>query len=182
VAIAKPFAVARYPVTRGEFAAFVNTTGHKMDGGAYVWNGKEWKTDPSKSWRDPGFSQDDRHPVVCVSWKDAQAYIEWLREKTGKVYRLPSEAEWEYAARAGTVTPFWWGKSITPDQANYDGNYVYKGGGSKGAYREKTVPVNSFEASPWGLYQVHGNVWEWCEDRWHDDYNGAPGWGLVDDR
>jgi len=83
-------------------------------------------------------------------------------------------AEWEYAARAGTVTPFWWGSSITPAQANYDGDYVYEGGGSKGEYRQGTVPVGSFEPNPWGLYNMHGNVWEWCEDTWHDNYKGAP--------
>ena len=84
--------------------------------------------------------------------------LEWLTQKTGRSYRLLSEAEWEYACRAGTKTPFWWGSSITPDQANYDGNYTYDGGGSKGEYRQKTLPVDSFEPNPWGLYQVHGNV------------------------
>ncbi len=158
VTIAKPFAIGRHAVTRGQFAAFVNATGYNAD----------------DRWRNPGFTQNDRHPVVCVNWEDAQAYAKWLREKTGKAYRLPTEAEWEYVCRAGTVTPFWWGSSITPAQANYDGNYTYKGGGSKGEYRERTVPVESFEANLWGLYQVHGNVWEWCEDVWHDDYNGAP--------
>jgi len=88
--------------------------------------------------------------------------------------RLPAEAEWEYCCRAGTTTPFWWGSSITPAQANYDGNYVYAGGGSKGKYRKGTVPVGDFAANPWGLYNVHGNVWGWCEDVWHDSYNGAP--------
>lgn len=85
-----------------------------------------------------------------------------------------SEAEWEYAARAGTTTPFWWGTSITPSQANYDGNYVYEGGGAKGEWRKATVPVGSFDGNPWGLFNVHGNCWEWCEDVWHDSYNGAP--------
>ena len=85
-----------------------------------------------------------------------------------------SEAEYEYSARAGTTTPFWWGSSITPEQANYDGNYVYAGGGSRGAYRARTVPVKSFKPNPWGLYQVHGNAWSWVEDCWHDNYDGAP--------
>src|SRR5262249_26700674 len=91
-----------------------------------------------------------------------------------KTYRLLSEAEREYVTRAGTTTPFWWGSAITPHQSNYDGNYAYAGGGSKGEYRKASVPVASFEANPWGLYQVHGNVWEWYEDVWHDDFNGAP--------
>jgi formylglycine-generating enzyme required for sulfatase activity len=173
VAIGKPFAIGRYAITRGEFAAFVNEARHGMSGGAYVWTGKEWKQDANKSWKDPGFAQDDSHPVVCVNWDDAKAYAKWLSAKTGQDYRLPSEAEWEYACRAGTVTPFWWGSSISPEQANYDYNYTY-GGGPKGKWRESTVPVKSFEPNPWGLYQVHGNVWEWCEDLWHDNYHGAP--------
>ncbi len=127
-----------------------------------------------EGWHNPGFRQDNSHPVVGVSWDDAKAYASWLAEVTGRLYRLLTEAEWEYAARAGTATPFWWGPSITPAQANYDGNYVYEGGGSKGEYRQGTVPVGSFEPNPWGLYNVHGNVWEWCEDTWHDNYKGAP--------
>jgi formylglycine-generating enzyme required for sulfatase activity len=111
-----------------------------------------------------------RRPVINVSWDDAKAYAKWLSYRTGQAYRLLSEAEWEYAARAGTATPFWWGPSITPDRANYHGNYTYEGGGAKGEYRGKTLPVDSFEQNPWGLYQVHGNVWEWCEDVWHESY------------
>lgn len=172
-AFAQPFAIGRHAVTRGQFAAFVNNTGHKTEGGAYGWSGSEWKNDPKASWRNPGFAQDDGHPVVSVNWDDASAYASWLSKRTGQTYRLLSEAEWEYAARAGTTTPFWWGSSITTMQANYDGNYTY-GGGAKGEYRQRTVPVDDFERNPWGLYQVHGNVWELCEDVWHDNYNGAP--------
>ena len=113
-----------------------------------------------------------------MSWDDAKAYAKWLSGKTGKDYRLLSEAEWEYACRAGTSTPFWWGSSISTEQANYDGNYTF-GGGRKGEYRQRTVPVKSFEPNPWGLYQVHGNVWEWCEDCWNESYNGAPGDGSA---
>jgi len=173
IAIARVFAVGRHAVTRGSFAAFVNNTGYKTDGGAYVWSGSEWKLDPKASWRNPGYAQDDSHPVVCINWDDAKAYVKWLSEQTGKAYRLLTEAEREYVARADTTTPFWWGASITPKQANYDGNYVY-GGGAKGEWRKSTMPVGSFEANPWGLYNVHGNVWEWCEDVWHDDLNGLP--------
>jgi formylglycine-generating enzyme required for sulfatase activity len=89
------------------------------------------------------------------------------------------EAEREYVARAGTTTPFWWGSSITPKQANYDGKYTYAGGGSKGEYRDRTVPVDSFEPNPWGLYQVHGNVFDWVEDCWNDSNNGNPGDGSA---
>ena len=162
VTIPEPFAIGRCAVTRGQFAAFVASTGYDAGTGA-------------RSWREPGFAQDDNHPVARVSWNDAQAYVAWLSKACGASYRLPSEAEWEYACRAGTVTPFWWGSSITPDQANYDGSAdPYKGGGAKGEYRERTVPAKNFEANPWGLYQVHGNVWEWCEDRWHDSYADKP--------
>ena len=150
-------------MTRGQFTAFVNATSHMTVG----------------SWRNPGFQQDDSHPVVCVNWDDAKAYASWLAEIAGRPYRLLTEAEWEYAARAGTTEPFWWGSSITPAQANYNGNYVYKGGGSKGEYRKGTVPVGDFEPNPWGLYNVHGNVWEWCEDTWHDNYKGAPSDGSA---
>jgi formylglycine-generating enzyme required for sulfatase activity len=163
VTFARPFAVGRHAVTRGQFAAFVKATKHKMD----------------DRWRNPGFRQDDSHPVVGVNWDGAKAYVSWLAEVTGRPYRLLTEAEWEYVARAGTATPFWWGSSITPAQANYDGNHVYEGGGSKGEYRKGTVPVGSFDPNPWGLYNVHGNVWEWCEDTWHDNYKGAPSDGSA---
>jgi formylglycine-generating enzyme required for sulfatase activity len=104
--------------------------------------------------------------VINVDWHNAKAFAAWLSRKTGKAYRLLSEAEREYVTRAGTTTPFWWGSSITPTQANYDGNEIYTGGGSKGEYRRQTVSVDSFEPNPWGLYQVHGNVSEWTEDCW----------------
>ena len=111
--------------------------------------------------------------MACVSWNDAQAYIQWLGERTGKSYRLPSESEREYATRAGSQTAFWWGDSITTHQANYAGIESYNGS-PKGEYRQATVPVNSFSANPFGLYNVHGNVWEWVQDCFHDNYNGAP--------
>jgi formylglycine-generating enzyme required for sulfatase activity len=180
VKIPRPFAIGRCAVTRGQFGAFITSTGHRTDGGAYVWTGEHWNKDPSKSWREPCFEQDDSHPVVCVSWNDAQAYVAWLSKASGASYRLPSEAEWEYACRAGTTTPFWWGSTIAPDQANYAGSAeLYKGGGKKGEYRKRTVPAKSFEANPWGLYQVHGNVWEWCEDCWNDHYKDAPADGSA---
>ncbi len=173
VTIAKPFAVGRYAVTRGEFAAFVSEKGYSVPDEAYTFEGGKYELRKGRSFRNPGFAQDDSHPVVCVNWDDAKAYAKWLSGKTGKDYRLLSEAEWEYACRAGTQTPFWWGSSISTEQGNYDGNFTF-GGGKKGEYRQKTVPVKSFQPNPWGLYQVHGNVWEWCEDLWHDNYNGAP--------
>jgi formylglycine-generating enzyme required for sulfatase activity len=163
VTIKDAFAVGMCPVTRGEFAAFIGETNHKIELGAYVWDGREWKEDPSKSWRDPGFRQDDDHPVACVKWHDAQAYVAWLRERSGgKPYRLLFEAEWEYCCRAGTTSAYNTGESITPAQANFGQN-------AKG-----TTSVFKFPPNAWGLRDMHGNVWEWCEDNWHGDYSGDP--------
>jgi formylglycine-generating enzyme required for sulfatase activity len=163
-------------VTVDQFAAFVGETGYAASTTAY-----KWPSGGSRdgSWRDPGFAQEGSHPVVCVSWDDAKAYADWLAKKTDKLYRLLSEAEFEYAARAGTTTPFWWGSSIATAQANYDGNYVYAGGGSKGEYRQRTMPAGSFTANSWGLCDVHGNAWQWMEDCWHENYNGAPADGSA---
>jgi formylglycine-generating enzyme required for sulfatase activity len=180
VAIARPFAVGRFAITRGEFAAFVAATGHTADRGCLVYTGSEWEQQAERNWHSPGFPQTDRHPVVCISWNDAKAYVAWLASATGKRYRLLSEAEREYAARAGTTTPFWWGSTINPTQANYNGTAEpYKGGGSKGEWRKATVPVDTFEANPWGLYNVHGDVLEWSEDCWNDKNAGNPGDGTA---
>jgi formylglycine-generating enzyme required for sulfatase activity len=177
VTIDLPFAVGKFAVTRGEFETFVKATGHQFGTPCITWSGSESERVQSKSFREPGFSQDDNHPVVCVNWHDAKAYVSWLSKSTGKVYWLLSEAQREYVTRAGTTTPFWWGSSVTPVQANYNGNYVYRGGGAQGEYRERTVPVDSFAPNPWGLYNVHGNISEWTEDRWYDSNSGNPGNG-----
>jgi formylglycine-generating enzyme required for sulfatase activity len=168
VEIDKPFAVSRHAITRGQFAAimriFINY-------------------DPLAS-RNPGFAQDENHPIVRVDWGEANLFASLLAHVTGKSYRLLTEAEWEFVTRAVTSTtaphpPFWWGDTITTDQANYDGDYTYTGGGSKGLSRRATVPVDSFAANPWGLFNVHGNVWEWVEDIWHQTYDGAPADGKA---
>ncbi len=162
VKIAKPFAVGRFAVTFAEWDACADDGGC---GGAKP--------------GDQGWGRGDR-PVINVNWNEAKDYIDWLSKKTGKEYRLLSEAEREYVTRAGTTTPFWWGRSITPALANYDGSVEpYKGGGSKGEYRQKTLPVKSFKPNAWGLYQVHGNVWEWVEDCWNGNYKGAPADGSA---
>ena len=117
--------------------------------------------------------QGENQPVVGVSWDDAKQFCEKASQKTGKSIRLPSETEWEYACRAGTTTLFHSGETITPDIVNYDGSVPY-GDAPKGGYRQKTVNVDSFSPNAWGLYQMHGNVLEWCEDIWHENYNGIP--------
>jgi len=128
---------------------------------------------------DQGWGRGTR-PVINISWDDAQGYVKWLNTQTGKQYRLPSEAEWEYAARAGTTTPFSTGNCITTAQANYDGNIDYAGCGAKtGVYLQKTQPVGSYPANRWGLYDMHGNAWEWVQDSSHTNYQGAPGDGSA---
>ena len=112
-------------------------------------------------------------PVEQVSWNDAVEFCRKLSGRTGNTYRLPSEAEWEYACRAGTTTPFYFGETITTDLVNYDGNYVY-GNGVKGIYREQTTDVGIFQPNAFGLYDMHGNVWEWCADTRHENYENAP--------
>jgi formylglycine-generating enzyme required for sulfatase activity len=154
VRFAQAFAVGKFSVTFDEWDACA------ADGGC---NGYR----PANE----GWGRGKR-PVINVSWNDAQAYLQWLSKKAGKTYRLLSEAEREYVTRAGTTTPFWWGSSVSTNQANYDGNYTY--GGRKGEYRQKTLPVESFQPNPFGLYQVHGNVREWVEDCWNDSYREAP--------
>jgi uncharacterized protein (TIGR02996 family) len=118
--------------------------------------------------RPPSRFKGDDLPAEQVSWDDCQEFCRKLGERLGQRFRLPTEAEWEYACRAGTTTPFHFGATITTDQANYDGNYVYSGG-RKGKYHRQTTPVGSFPANPWGLRDVHGNVFEWCQD-WYAPY------------
>jgi formylglycine-generating enzyme required for sulfatase activity len=129
--------------------------------------GRDLKPDPSK------FKGANR-PVEQVSWFDALEFCRRLSQRTGQRYGLPSEAQWEYVCRAGSTTPFHFGATLTPELANYNGNHVY-GNGPKGTYRQQTIDVASFPANGWGLHDMHGNVWEWCEDHWHDSYNFAPG-------
>ncbi len=130
---------------------------------------------------DPANFKGPNRPVEQVSWEDAVEFCARLSQRTGKTYRLPSEAEWEYACRAGTTTPFHFGDTLTPDLANYDGNDTY-GNGPKGTYRERTTDVGSFPANAFGLCDMHGNVREWCGDRWHENYQGAPKDGSVWDQ
>jgi formylglycine-generating enzyme required for sulfatase activity len=118
---------------------------------------------------DPSDFQGNDLPVEQISWLDAIEFCQRLSNQTGQLYRLPSEAEWEYACRAGTQTPFYFGETLTPELANYDGNHTYNDG-PKGVYRESTTPVGTFPANAWGLCDMHANVWEWCQDDWHNNY------------
>jgi formylglycine-generating enzyme required for sulfatase activity len=174
----RSFAAGRYAVTRSEFAAFVLATQYQTeaerDGGCFAWTAGKWENNPKLNWRQVGFPQADNHPVVCVSWNDTQAYTQWLSSSTRKSYRLLSESEREYAARANSTFTFWWGENLSADRANYDTTAPGFRGSRKGDWRRATVSVDQFEANPFGLYNVHGNVWEWVQDCQHDTYAGAP--------
>ena len=181
------FALGRYEVARQEYAAFVPATGHDSGGGCFEWASSAWSSSTGASWRDPGFAQDDDHPVVCVSWDDAQAYTAWLSRETGASYRLPSEAEWEYAARAGTTTRRYWGDSTSAqcDYANGADAALKRFESSwltvscdDGAMH--TAAAGSYEANAFRLFDMLGNVWEWTEDCWHDRYGrGVPTDGAA---
>jgi len=156
------FCMGRYPVTQAQWAAVAALP--RID--------RELERDPSR------FEGSDR-PVENVSWENATEFCRRLAQKTSRPYRLPSEAEWEYACRAGTTTPFHFGETLSTELANYDGNSAY-GEGVKGEYREETTPVGHFDvANAFGLCDMHGNVWEWCEDHWHNSYEGAPDDGSA---
>ncbi len=160
VTISTAFAVGKYEVTFAEWDACV------ADGGCM------------HKPRDSGWGR-DKHPAIDVSWDDVtKEYLPWLSKKTGQAYRLLTEAEWEYAARAGTVTAFSTGAIITAEQANFDGTMTY-GGSAKGVYRQRTLEVGSFPANGFGLHDMHGNVWEWVQDCFAENYDGAPSDGRA---
>jgi formylglycine-generating enzyme required for sulfatase activity len=177
VKIGRAFAAGKLKVTRDQFEEFARETNYSAEKCFTAEDGRI-EDRAGRSFRNPGFAQEGTHPAVCVSWEDAKAYVAWLSKKTGRQYRLLTEAEWEYAARAGTTTPFWWGASISTDQANYNGETTYADG-PKGEYRQRTLPADSSKPNAWGLYQVHGNAFEWVEDCWNDSYEGAPSDGAA---
>jgi formylglycine-generating enzyme required for sulfatase activity len=170
VTIATAFAIGKYEITRGQFAAFVKATGYRVEPGCFAREGSA-QMRPELSWTAPGFQQDDRHPVTCVSWRDAVAYVQWLSATTGAAYRLLTEAEWEYAARGGSTARFGFGDTdvelckygngadLTSREADPDWRAVLCRDGFR-----FTAPVGSFKSNAFGLHDMHGNVWEWVED------------------
>jgi len=187
VRISRPFAVGKFHVTRDQFAAFVSETQYQASTTCFKWGTRDG------SWRDPGFEQDGAHPVVCVSWDDAKAYADWVAKKTGKPYRLLSEAEFEYAARGrrspGSYPRFWFG-SDEKDVCRYGNSADRKARDSYAPAKNWTVapcndgyaytsPVGSYEPNAFGLYDMAGNAWQWTADCFHDSYNGAPSDGSV---
>lgn len=171
VTFANPFALGVYEVTFEEFDACHDSGGCG-------------KLPPTSGWmaklgwgRSDGWERGVR-PVIKVTWYDALEYAEWLVERTGKPYRLASEAEWEYAARGGTTTPFHFGPTISSDDANYRATYTYNNG-PVGVFRGRTIDVGSFASNSLGIHDMHGNVWEWVQDCWHENYEGAPIDGNV---
>ncbi|HAZ47599.1 MAG TPA: Sulphatase-modifying factor protein [Cyanobacteria bacterium UBA11369] len=159
-----PFFMGKYPVTQAQWNAVaalpqINLPLHP----------------------NPSYTKGKNQPVEQVSWHEAEEFCARISQKTGKIYRLPSESEWEYAARGGTTTPFYFGATITGELANFDGHSAY-GFAPKGVDRQETTPVDSFPPNAFGLYDMHGNVWEWCADVWHDNYYGAPTDGSAWDK
>lgn len=176
------FLIGKTPVTKGQFTKFVEATNYVTSDECWIYTGK-WERKKGYNWRNPGYLQQDNHPVTCVNWNDARAYADWLSRVTGNKYRLPSEAEWEYAARAGTTTARFWGndpsqacgyanvgdqelknkvKGVTWEIHNCNDGYGY------------TSPVGSFKPNKFGLYDMQGNVWQWVGDSYHNSYVGAP--------
>jgi formylglycine-generating enzyme required for sulfatase activity len=181
VRISKQFAIGKLEVTFDEFAAFVDATGHQPAARCNVfvldldrWVGKD------TTFRDPHYPQGGSHPVTCVSWLDAKAFTVWLGKETGKPYRLPSEAEWEYAARAGTTTPFSFGGYAHERVCDYakfadaSTRFAWKYEWCSSDFGHGAAPAGRHLPNPWGLHDMHGNVWEWVEDCWHNSYDGAP--------
>ncbi len=181
VRIEKAFALGQMEVTVGEFRRFVDAAGYQTEAekngeGCYVWEDSKWQLTAGLNWRNPNFKQGDDHPVVCVSWNDAQAYVKWLSQETSQSYRLPTEAEWEYAARAGTTTARYWGDD--PDQACRYANVADQTLGWTPMHNCRdgytyAAPVGRFQPNAWGLKDMLGNVWEWICSAYDKDYSGA---------
>ncbi len=187
VTMPRPFAISRCEITVGQFAQFIRETGYQTSAeaggkGCYVWNPEKRavQQQPGTHWHNPGFSQGDDHPVVCVSWVDARRYVDWLSQRTGALYRLPTEAEWEYAARADTDTARYYGDNSPCEYANGLGREAQNIAARDWAVAEctdahvYTAPVGRFTPNLFGLYDMLGNAWEWTLDCWHPDYAEKP--------
>ena len=191
VTIARAVAFGRYEITVDQFAAFATGAGYSPEPGCWEFTGSGWSFDKSRSWRDAKLGQGAGHPVTCVSWHDAEAYALWLSRQTGKAYRLPSEAEWEYAARGGTQGAYWFGtdraaicRYVNLGDQDTEARFHWLGRPTNLELPwvpedchdgfATTSPVDSKSPNPFGVYGVLGNVMEWAADCWHDDYRGGP--------
>jgi len=194
VLIQRAFALGKYELTRAEFARFAAETGYSPEPGCWHFIGTEWLFDQARSWRDAKIGETDAHPVTCINWHDASAYLEWLSRKTGQRYRLASEAEWEYAVRAGTSTAYWFGDDPqricefvnlgdldTQDRfrwhetkIKYDKMSDWKGQSCRDGY-PTLAPVAATVANPFGVHGMLGNANEWVADCWNDDHRSAAG-------
>ena len=186
------FMMGKYEVTVGQFRRFVEATEYRTDAernadgneGCYIDTSDGWDWTWGRSWQNPGYAIDHKQPVVCVSWNDAQAFIEWLTEKTGESYRLPSEAEWEYAARAGSTTKYHFGNSESQlcryaNHADSSTGFDWRNKSCSDGVGKRTATVGRYQPNAFGLYDIHGNVWEWVQDCWNDSYAEAPTDGRV---
>jgi formylglycine-generating enzyme required for sulfatase activity/uncharacterized caspase-like protein len=190
VSIAKPYAAGKFHITLDQFGAFVAETGYDAGSKCQTYEGGKFLDRQGRSWRNPGFAQNGSHPAVCLNWNDAKAYVGWLTKKTGKSYRLLTETEWEYAARAGSTTRYFFGDE--------DKDFCLYGNGADQSTKNNsgalpawavvvpcndgyvyTSPVGNFLPNAFGLYDMHGNAWQWLEDCWHQNYQGAPSDGSA---
>ena len=174
------FWMMRTEVTRAMFSRFAKGSNHTVADGCWVFE-DGWTYKAGLTWRNPGFTQTPEDPVTCVSWHDAQAFVQWLNRNTGERFRLPSEAEWEYATRAGSNTIYFTGNDAaglchTANAADFSALEVYPSFSVNDCDDgfAQTAPVRQFAENPWGLFDVYGNVWEWVEDCWTPDYRDAP--------
>ena len=186
------FKLGSYEVTVGLFRRFVQATGYQTDAernadgnaGCRIYTGGSWNWMPGRSWQSPGYAIDDNQPVVCVSWNDALAFMEWLAEQTGGNYRLPTEAEWEYAARAGSTTTYHFGNAEAQlcryaNHADTSTDFKWRNKACSDGVGKRAAAVGRYQPNGYGLNDMHGNVWEWVEDCWNDSYAGAPSDGRA---
>lgn len=191
IAVDRPIAFGRFEITIAQFAAFVVDTGYAPEPGCWRFEGSDWTFDKSASWRDSKLEQKDDHPVTCVNWHDAEAYARWLSRRTKHAYRLPSEVEWEYAARAGTQGSYWFGDDRAAicryvNLGDLDTEAMFKWAGRPTKLTlawtpenchdgyATTSPVDAKPPNAFGIYGALGNVMEWVADCWHEDYSTGP--------